>query len=197
MSVTQRIDLSVFDPEGMGLAGRLRGQQVLAHLIERSPRPVEPAPFYLDFGKVKSATASFVSACVLGFKDHVRQHNTNLYPVVANAPEVVLEDLLIVLSGRGDAIAICDLDDSGSVSNGRVLGQLERMQMETLDAVRESGEADAGSLYEKYRERHSVASATAWNNRLASLNAKGLLIERSRGRAKSYRCVLPELRYGN
>lgn len=193
----QRIDLSKFDPEGMGLAGRLRGQQVLAHLIERAPRPAEPAPLYLDFGKVKSATASFVSACVLGFKDHVRQHNTNLYPVVANAPEVVLEDLLIVLSGRGDAIAICDLDDAGSICNSRVLGQLERMQMETLDAVRESGEADAGSLYEKYRERHTVASATAWNNRLASLNAKGLLIERSRGRAKSYRCVLPELRYGN
>lgn len=192
-----RINLSTFDPEGLGLAGRLKGHQILARLIESAPRPLEPTPYYLDFGRVKSATASFVSACVLGFKHHTREHNANLYPVVANAPEIVLEDLLIVLGERGDAIAICDLDDSGAVSNSRVLGQLEPRQLETLEAVRESGEADAGSLYEKYKEEHKVSSATAWNNRLAALTAKGLLIERSRGRAKSYRCVLPELRYGN
>lgn len=191
------INLAGFDSHGLGLAGALHGQQVLGALISSAPHPTEPTPLYLDFGKVKTATASFVRACVLGFKDYARKQNPNLYPVVANAPAVVLEDLLIVLNGRGDAMAICDLDEQGAVSNARVIGQLESKQLQTLEAVRDAGEADAGGLYEKFKHLDGVSSATAWNNRLASLASKGLLIERSRGRAKSYRCVLPELRYGN
>ena len=189
------ISLKRFD-KGLGLAGSLMGQQVLGQLVAECPRPAEPTLCFLDFDGVSVATASFVRACVIGFRDYARQQNPNLYPVVANPSDDLVEDLQIVLEGRSDAIAVCNRDGDGLVANARVIGRLEIPQQETLDAVRMLGTADATSLHKQQGAEPKVKAPTAWNNRLAVLVAKGLLIEISRGRAKSYRCVLPELSYG-
>ena len=191
----QRIQLVQFD-QGVGLAGSLMGQQILGQLIAAAPRPSVPTLYFLDFHAVAIATASFVRACVLGFRDYARQQNPNLYPVVANAPDAVIEDLEIVLGARGDAIAACRLSPDGTASEAKVLGQLEAKQQQTLTAVQLLGETDATSLFKKYGKKDSVTSSTAWNNRLVALTAKGLLIEISRGRGKSYRSVLSELTHG-
>lgn len=189
-------DLATFDPNNTGLAGGLRGKEVLGALIAQAPHPDEPSPYFLNFGKVKGATASFVRACVIGFKDFARRQIPNLYPVVANASPLILEDLLLALEHQADAMVVCDLSDDGTVSNARILGRLEPKQVQTLEAVLEVGESDAGSLYERFKGQDNVASATVWNNRLAALTEKGFLVERSLGRAKAYRGVLSELRYG-
>ena len=190
------IAFKTFD-KGVGLAGALMGQQVLGSLVAQCARPSEPTRCFLDFEGVSVATASFVRACVVGFRDYTRQQNPNLYPVVANASADLVEDLQIVLESRSDAIAVCDRDADGTTKNARVIGRLEIPQQETLNAVQILGVADATSLHRQQGAEPKVKTPTAWNNRLAVLVAKGLLIEVSRGRAKSYRCVLPELSYGS
>lgn len=178
------------------LAGALFGQQVLGKLIGSAPRPATPTICYLDFEGVEVATASFVRECVVGFRDYARQRNANLYPVVANASTPVLEDLEIVLRAKGDAIAACHLDARGMASKAIVVGHLEPKQQQTLDGVRRLGEAEASALFKHFKDGKALASPTAWNNRLAGLVSRGLLVETPKGRGKSYRCVLQGLTYG-
>ena len=59
-----------------------------------------------------------------------------------------------------------------------------------FDLVREVGEADVATLQSLDRSGEAVGH-TAWNNRLAALAAKGVLIESQQGRTKRYRLVLP------
>lgn len=178
------------------LAGALLGQQVLGQLIASAPRPATPTVCYLDFDGVQVATASFVRECVLGFRDYARQQNANLYPVVANASDSMLEDLEIVLRAKGDAIAACRLDARGTPSKAVVVGHLEPKQQQTLEGVRLLGEAEASALFKQFGDGKTLASPTAWNNRLAGLVSRGLLIETRKGRSKSYCCVLQGLTYG-
>ncbi len=67
------------------------------------------------------------------------------------------------------------------------LGELDPKQRLTFDLVCEHGETDAGALMRSYGESEGLKHATAWNNRLASLASRGLVIEQSYGRAKRYR----------
>jgi hypothetical protein len=190
-----RILMAQYD-KGAGLAGSLMGQQVLGALIATLPRAESPIPIFLDFRGVQTATASFMRACVLGLRDHAREHRPNLYPVVANLGDVVVEELEVILDARGDAMAMCRLDSRGNVTDARVVGQLEPRQRETLEAVKRAGETDATSLHKQFGAAAGVNSPTGWNNRLSALVGKGLLIEKASGRSKSYYCVLPELAYG-
>lgn len=177
------------------LAGASLGQHVLGTLIGSAPRPATPTICYLDFDEVHIATASFMRECVVGFRDYARQQNANLYPVVANASAPVIEDLEIVLRAKGDAIAACQLDVRGVATKAIVVGHLEPKQRQTLDGVRLLGEANAGALFKQFGNGKALASPTAWNNRLAGLVSRGLLIEARKGRSKSYRCVLHGLKY--
>ncbi len=67
------------------------------------------------------------------------------------------------------------------------LGELDPKQRLTFDLVHERGETDAGALMRDFGESEGVKHTTAWNNRLASLAALGLIIEQSQGRSKRYR----------
>lgn len=197
MAVRIRFSEDFADDRGGILAGTLLGQQILGTLIASAPRPDTPTLCYLDFAGVKVVTASFARECVLGFRDYARQQNRNMYPVVANASDPMLDDLDIVLKARGDAIAACHLDFVGVPSKATVVGHLEAKLQQALAGVRMLGEAEATVLYKQFAEAESLASPTAWNNRLAGLVARGLLIETSKGRKKSYRCVLQGLAYGS
>ena len=168
------------------LAGALTGRQILGQLLERVDGvPRSPELLYLDFDGIEIATASFLRECILEFRNIVRRRWTNYYPVAANVNPSVSEELRVLLELR-DAVVLCSLDEEGRPDSPRLLGDLEPKQRTTFDLVRKLGEADAGELMRRSKDTDDVGQ-TAWNNRLASLNRLGLVMEMSRGRAKRYR----------
>lgn len=177
------------------MAGAEDGRRLLGRLIESAPRPIRPELVFLDFKRVRVATGSFLRELVLAFRDYCRRNATNLSPVLANANEQVLEELSDLLRVCGDALATCTLDIDGRPSAARVLGHLEKMQRLALDAVIVAGVTDAPSL-SKTASEPSEPGSTKWNNRLAALASKGLVVEMVEGRTKRYRPVLEGLTYG-
>jgi hypothetical protein len=76
-----------------------------------------------------------------------------------------------------------------------VLGVLEEAQRETLTALVKCIEASASELHERFPSTPAV-QVTAWNNRLAALASKGIVLEVRSGREKRYRLVAEELEHG-
>lgn len=177
------------------LAGAREGVAMLAKLID-GLGPAEDAQLViLDFHDIRVATGSYLRESVLGFRSYCRQRTPASAVVIANADPVVAEELRNLLNAAGDALVTCDLPASDVPRNGRVLGSLEEKQRATLDAVLRLGEADARALHEKFQRTETIG-VTGWNNRLAALAEKGILIEEREGRAKRFRPVLKELQYG-
>jgi len=177
------------------LAGQPSGRLFLSKLIQVVQPSVEPSIIFLDFSNVELMTSSFFREAILGFRDYCKNANTNLIPVVVGANQDTLDEFSVVLEIKGDVILICELDNNGNPINAKILGVLEETQAITLEAVLKTRETSAVVLEERFRERESI-KATGWNNRLTSLAAKGILIERKKGRKKFYSPVL-EFNYGN
>jgi hypothetical protein len=177
--------------QGPVLSGALRGQELLAKLMRTvGEEPDAPSALFLDFDGIESATASFLRESILAFRDLVRGRRSTIYPVVANASELVQEDLKELVRSRGGVLLVCRLSADGAISDARLIGDLDPKQQLTFDIVRERGETDAVELTRDYKAKEDVGS-TAWNNRLSSLVALGLLIEEmSTGRTKRYRPLL-------
>jgi hypothetical protein len=171
------------------MAGSLGGRKLLSQLIETVAEPLEAEPCFLDFKDVQVATASFLRDSVLEFRRLVRTKRSSVYPVIGNASEEILEDLALVLRFRGDAMLACDLNKALRPSRVRVIGQLEAVQRETFELVKSLGEVDTKTLVRE-QQRGPAVGLTAWNNRLSALVSKGLLMERTLGRSKSYRPVI-------
>jgi hypothetical protein len=108
--------------------------------------------------------------------------------VIANANELIAEELRLLCTSRGEVIMLCTLSSNGIVSDSRLAGELDPKQRITFDLVQDRGETDAAELMREHGEGEGVKQ-TAWNNRLASLAGLGLVIEISQGRAKRYKPV--------
>ena len=170
------------------LAGALNGKATLNKLLAATViEPKEPAPVFLDFEGVEVATASFLRESVLAFRDIVRGRRSTHYPVIANANAYICDELLELLSNRGDVLMTCRLNENGVVVAAKLLGRLDPKQRLTFDLVREHGETDAGALMREYGQIEGLKHATAWNNRLTSLAALGLIVEQRQGRTNRYR----------
>jgi hypothetical protein len=171
------------------LSGQPRGQLLFSKLVGVVRPQDEPTPVFLDFKGVNVATSSYLRAGILAFRDHCVRMGLNLFPVLANINNEIVDDLKVMLEQRGDAFFVCNLDAKGRVSSVRVVGSLDEKQRLTLEAVIQEGETDAATLKEKHEETERIGT-TGWNNRLSSLAEKGLLVEVKRGRGKMYRPVL-------
>lgn len=172
------------------LTGAISGKAVFASLLQMMEiEPEEPEPLFMNFGNVDIATASFLREAVFVFKNFVRSSGSpsKFYPVIANANSTVLEELEIIAEAKNDAILACQLSEDGNVSDVRVIGNLDPKQALTFDLVTEKDNADAASLMAQYGASEKTTRTTAWNNRLSSLAARGLIREYSRGRSKFYR----------
>lgn len=179
--------------EGFGpvLAGASNGKVAFASLIKAMTKePAAPTPLFLDFKDVEVATASFLRESVFSLKLYLRTVRSNLYAVAANPNEEVYDELLMVANARSDAIVSCILEANDRVSDVGLIGQLDPKQQQTFDLVTELKMADANGLMEQYGVAEQTKGTTAWNNRLAGLASKGLILEYSRGRAKYYRPLL-------
>lgn len=186
----KRVPISHVAPGSPILSGALRGQDLLARLLrEVAIEPASPEPLFLDFIGIEVATASFLRESVLAFRDIVRGRRSMIYPVIVNANDAVREDLTELVKSRGGVLLTCQLADDGTVSDPRLIGDLDPKQQLTFDLVRQRGETDAGELMRECGTKETVGS-TAWNNRLSSLVALGLIIELSYGRTKRYKPLL-------
>lgn len=179
--------------DGETLAGALTGRKLLAKLIELTGgEPGEPEPVFLDFAGVQVATASFLRESVLAFRDDVRRRRSNFYPVIANASDLVAEELKVLVASRGDVLMLCSLDAHGDPHQPRLLGELDPKQRMTFDLVQQRGETGAAELMRDYGEAEKTTVQTAWNNRLSALANLGLVVELSQGRTKKYRPLFME-----
>jgi hypothetical protein len=179
---------------GAVLAGALAGKEALGDLVRRSPgKGTSPLLVFLDFAHIDVATASYIRESVLAFRDLLRGQRSNLYPLLANLNDVVLDEFVELLRARGDAMPSCRLDEHDIASNIEVLGDLDPKQKLTFDLVRQRRETGAGELMRDFGDAEGVKHATAWNNRLSALVARGLIVELSHGRAKRYRPLLSEV----
>lgn len=170
------------------LAGTAMGRQMLAQLISEMQPVTEPTVAYLDFSGVDIATGSFLREAVLGFRDFSRNAIGMLYPVVANANHTIEEELSVYLKDRNDAIWACSLDDKGDAKNSHILGELDAAQSSTLQLISEHSPISAPQL-SKLCPQEKIGT-TAWNNRLAMLTAKGILMELKSGKTKMFTTVM-------
>ncbi len=175
--------------EGPVLAGAIPGSNLRDKILPLLANETEAQPLFLDLKGVEVATSSYLQQGILELRDRCRRFFPHLYPVVANATDYVTEELEKLLRHHSEAILTCKLDSRGKVSVVRVLGVLEEKQELTLNAVKSLRVADATSLMEKNKGKDSIG-VTGWNNRLAGLVAKGLLMETKKGRSKVYQLVL-------
>jgi len=179
----------VWPTEEPVLAGRLSGKRAFLAALGKLPEMIEPTLVVLDFAGVDIATSSYLSELVLPLRDHLRMRRQFGYVVVANVADGVHEEIEEMLCRSGDAVLICNMTAAGDISDVRLCGNLEHTLRETLRLVSAKGETTAAQLHDESRIADPVG-ATAWNNRLASLAAKRLLVEILRGRNKKYRPVL-------
>jgi len=173
------------------LSGAINGKAAFAAMVKAIDRdPPVPAALFLDFSSVNVATASYLRESVFALKAYLRNVASKYYPVAANANASVYDELLTIANARNDAILSCGLNDKDIVHDILLVGQLDPKQQMTFDLVNEMKDADAGRLMQQYEDEEQTTSITAWNNRLAALVARGLILEFTRGRAKYYRPVL-------
>ena len=189
----QIIMTELTEADGQVLAGAINGRRARAQLLERTAaEPTQAETVYLDFRDSKVATASYLREAVFQFRDEVRQRHSNFYPVIANANDLVAEELRILVAARGDVLMLCSLDEKGKPHQPHLVGELDPKQQLTFDLVRKRGETDAAELMREYGESEKTKVQTAWNNRLSALANLGLVIELSQGRAKRYRPLFAE-----
>lgn len=167
------------------------GRACLAKLLGKVEEPDAPTLLLLDFEHIASATVSFLREGPLALREHLRSKGSNLYPVFANLNPAVTDSLADFLTATRDAVFVCVLDSSGNVVNARLVGQLDAKQNLTYEAVEKLGATTATELAEKYKGPENVG-VTAWNNRLAALAGKGLVMESRQGRSKTYSLTLQE-----
>ena len=187
--MVERIRMYDFSGRKRTLAGTPLGQEHFLKLVPRLQRWSEPGVLFLDFAKVEVATSSYLRQFFIAVRNHCRAVQNNVYPVLANPSEMTLEELDVVLGSLNDAILTCNLDDTGKVTNVQARGTLDEKQKLTFEAVASFKEADAATLASHFQAEEKIG-VTGWNNRLAGLAAKGLLIEKRRGRGKLYRPVV-------
>ena len=170
------------------LAGAVDGQNVFRKLLAAcEKKPDSPTPLVLDFKAVELASASFLRESVFALKSHMRAKGAAWYPVLANVSATIEDELSILTESKKDALILCLCNEDGKISEPRLFGDLDPKHQRTFELVAECGEADAVALAQSFGASEQLQNATAWNNRLKTLCDRGVLMEFSKGRAKSYR----------
>ncbi len=169
------------------LSGVRAGRHAFAQMAAKATPPVSEETAYLDFSGIEVATGSFLRESVMAFRDYARSTLPYLYPVVANPSEAVTEELVFLLKHRKDVLWSCRLSADGDVTEGTVLGELDTGHRIAFDLVSRLRTASAPDLA---AQGDASIGPTAWNNRLAFLASRGLLMERRAGKSKMFTPVL-------
>lgn len=167
------------------LAGASLGQECFGRLHAAIRETSAPTTLFLDFEGISIATGSFLREGPLNYHRYARREIPNVYPVIANASSVVCDDLRLMLEARNDAMITCELTADGTVSNIQLIGHLDEKQRHTYELVRDYGQVTVAELVKRANVIDRVVP-TAWNNRLAALVTRGVIMESHQGRGKIF-----------
>ena len=185
--------IPVFELAGSSnLAGASAGREwflAARSLIESGP----PGWHAIDFKDVEIATVSWLREAVVELKRVSAVLRPDIYLVAVNLSELVREELAIALEATNNVMIASDLLADSTVHQPTVLGRLDSALRETLKAIEQLPESDAPMLAKVVPD----LGLSAANNRLASLEEKGILTSEKRGRKRIYRPVMENLQYGN
>jgi hypothetical protein len=188
--------VGVRDLYGEGtLAGSINGASFFPKMLGATAGVLPDSVVVFDLKRIDLVTASFFRSAFKAYRDHARSA-TAAYLVIANANAATKEEAAFFAESANDALVFATLTKSGELVSPVVLGKLDEKQEKTLSALVKLKEADAGQLLETYPERPPISSA-AWSNRLASLAAKGIVVERLEGRTKKYRPIIEGIVHGH
>jgi hypothetical protein len=155
-----------------------------------------PATTWLafDFSAIDMVSASAAREAFLGqVMDDLLERGT--LPVFVALNQEALEEVSFAAEAvKRPLVAAKKLEDGQPVGL-KVLGGIEPKQLESLRLVAQLGETDAKTAHEA--NGGTDTGVTAWNNRLATLSALGLLTERKYGKTKYYSLTLKGLVDGN
>lgn len=176
------------------LSGSEGGKRLFKELVTLLPNRSEfdagPTIIFLDFSAVVVATASYLRESVVQFKSFTRATKSAWYPVIANANEIVIDELAVICDAQSDVFLSCQLRHSVSVE-AKIIGSLEIKQAEAFDFVNENRKVSAKQFMDATAPNDGrQLSPTAWNNRLNALVDKGVVIELGSNRQKMYSAVL-------
>ena len=194
MNVIRLRDL--LDEEVYG--GSANGAWLMAQLVERTSTTSACNPVLLDFAGVEVVTTSFLRTSVMAFKSYSQEQGLAL--VVGNLKPQVEEELDYLLRQVGEAIASCRLSPkSNRTSKVQMLGIVEAKEADALKAVASHDESVSAKSVAVYHGDDVTGGKrfTRWNNSLAALVRKGLLLETTNGRTKLYRPILKGLEHGS
>jgi hypothetical protein len=180
------------------LAGSVAGTEVFTKLVIATNEVPAGSIVPVDLCGIQLVTASFFRTAFKAFRDYARQ-SANIYPIFCEANDSSLDEITPYADASNDVFVFAErLPDPGTeISSLLLIGKLDDKQNKALVALTELGSADASTLFERYPEVPPVASSAAWSNRLAKLNEKGIIPEKSVGRTKIYSTFAKEYLYGS
>ena len=147
----------------------------------------------LDFTGVESATGSYLKALVFGFLEDPAAKLKGAFPVVTRMNSLVREELVYLTSLTTYRIVEGLKFHGDEVVHARLHGELDPALKTTLDVLLRRGAASATELHAKGGESIAI---TAWNNRLADLYAKRLVMRRRAGKQWLYEPISREFDNG-
>lgn len=188
---TRHRQLTLVGSDGVA-AGSNAGEQERARLLSilsNQPAPVGPEVVYIDFGDIEVATVSWIREAVFALADEARRRWPHFCPAIGACGSDVAEEVEVAAIALSRPIPA----PAHSTAHGiGMFGQLDQVQLQTLQRVSSLGPVSAPDLMNAYPE----CSLQAWNNRLRSLSERGLLLTEKRGRERWYDIVRMEVPHG-
>jgi hypothetical protein len=174
---------------GLRLQGKLPGRRDYGRLCERLSEATPGSAVILDFAGVELVSGSWLNAALVPLLSWAADERNDLFPVICNAQEDVLEELALVAKFTHTCFVVAE--GSPPPRRAAVVGPLDPGQRATLEALVDL-QAVTGAELERQRPEDGV-KATAWNNRLKDLYEKRLLRRERRGREQVYSPVVREI----
>lgn len=178
------------------LIGATAGRKA-ARALSEAVASVPATPWLaLDFTAIDMVSASAAREAFLGqLMDDLLERGT--LPVFVGLNAEALEEVSFAAEAVKRPVVAALKLSKGQPVGLQVLGGIESKQLETLRAVAQLGETDAKTAHQEASGTGTDTGVTAWNNRLATLSALGLLTERKSGKTKYYSLTLKGLIDGN
>lgn len=152
----------------------------------------QPGLNAIDFNGVRIATVSWLREGVLALCRYASTMRPDLRLIATRLTPLVREELEVALDATGAVLIAAETEPGSPPTQPVVLGRLDAALRDTLRAVEGKPEFDATFVSRAI----PGVGASAANNRLAALEAKGILLSERRGRSRLYRPLLENLRYG-
>lgn len=146
----------------------------------------------IDFTGIQLATVSWLREGALALCKYAAAIRPEVRLAAAGLSPLVREELEVALEATGTMLIAADLGSKSQLIHPLILGRADPALCDTLQAVEGQAEFDATFVC---RALPGVGLSAA-NNRLAALEAKGILTSERRGRSRVYRPLLEDLRYG-